>query len=72
MVLQALTDAALGGQHERRDVARWLVTTHFIEVCDAADMQPDRVRSMVRQLMSNQDRQYARWFVARVRERMNS
>lgn len=69
-MIQAVTDVALGTPAEKREVARWLVTPHFIEVCEAAGMCPLRVTNLMRQLQAEEDRRQRVWFITRMRERL--
>lgn len=55
VICQAISDSYLGGHHEKLSVARWVKSDDFEEVCDMAELNTDRLRGHMKQILTSKE-----------------
>ena len=55
VICQAISDSYLGGHHEKLAVARWVKSDDFEEVCDMAELNTDRLRGHMKQILTSKE-----------------
>jgi hypothetical protein len=53
VICQAISDSYLGGYHEKLAVARWVKSDDFEHVCDMADLNAERLKGHIKQILTS-------------------
>lgn len=70
VIFQALHDAAFGDYTVRREAIAWFTTPRCVEVCDFAGLVPDKMQTLLAQIIRMNDYTQRHWIMSRVRERI--
>lgn len=71
VITQALSDIAIGRQRQRDEAIGWMISKDFLEVCEAADVEPGALRRLAQVLADTDDRHIRVSMIARIRSRLN-
>jgi hypothetical protein len=53
VICQAISDAYLGSKKEKLDVAQWIISDEFTNVCDLASLNSEKLSKMIEEILTS-------------------